>query len=71
MGRVVAIRDLGMGGYVEGAAVLIELLRARGDVPEAEVVWALEAISGRTLGADPEAWTAWSRDRCMISEAPA
>jgi hypothetical protein len=71
MDRVAAIRDLGMGGYLEGAGALIDLLRASDDVPESKIIWALEEISGRTCGADPEAWTAWLRDEPMLSESHA
>ncbi|APW59445.1 hypothetical protein [Paludisphaera borealis] len=72
MDRIVAVRDLGMGGRIEGADILIELLRnPKSEVPEAEIVWALEAISGRILGPDPETWSAWLQEQDVHSEAPA
>ena len=59
MDRIQAIRDLGRAGYVLGADVLIDLLRAEDPVPRREVVWALEAISGLALGEDVGRWEAW------------
>ena len=52
--RVQAIRDLGRAGYVLGADALIDLLASDDQIPRAEVVWSLEAISGRALGHDSQ-----------------
>ena len=57
--RIHAVRMMGMEGYAMGADTLIDLLRTGGEIPREELVWALESISGLTLGDDPEAWTAW------------
>ncbi len=59
MDRIQAVRDLGRAGYAWGSGALIELLREPGEVPEEEVVWALESISGLALGAEPEGWRGW------------
>jgi hypothetical protein len=59
MDRIEAIRSLGWAGYVLGADTLIDVLRDPGEVPREEVVWALESISGLTLGDDPDAWEPW------------
>ncbi len=57
--RVHAVRIMGMEGYAMGADTLIDLLRTGGEIPREELVWALESISGLTLGDDPEAWQTW------------
>jgi hypothetical protein len=57
--RIHAIRDMGSAGYVLGADALIDLLRAPDVVPKQEILWALEAISGLTLGDDPDRWSSW------------
>jgi hypothetical protein len=57
--RVHAIRLMGAEGYALGADTLIDLLRTGGEIPGEDLVWALGAISGLSLGKDPEAWNAW------------
>jgi len=57
--RILAIRTIGMEGYVVGADALIGLLRGDDAIPREEIVWALEAISGMTYGDDQDRWTAW------------
>ena len=57
--RVQAVRELGRAGYVLGAETLIGQLDAEGPVPQEEIVWALEAISGLALGHDEEHWRDW------------
>jgi hypothetical protein len=57
--RVHAIRLMAAEGYALGADTLIDLLRTGGEIPGEDLVWALEAISGLSLGKDPEAWNAW------------
>ena len=59
MDRIEAIRGMGAAGYVLGADALIDVLRDPGEVPREEVVWALESISGLTLGDDPDGWERW------------
>jgi hypothetical protein len=59
MDRIEAIRGMGTAGYVLGADALIDVLRDPGEVPREEVVWALESISGLTLGDDPDGWERW------------
>jgi DNA-directed RNA polymerase subunit RPC12/RpoP len=57
--RVEAVRAMGEAGFVAGADSLIELLRNGTEIPREELVWALETISGLTLGDDPPAWADW------------
>jgi hypothetical protein len=57
--RTQAIRDLGRAGYVDGADTLIDLLDTQDAVPRTEIVWALEAISGRPYGDDAARWRSW------------
>ncbi len=57
--RVQAVRELGRVGYAIGAEALVGQLEAGNPVPQEEVVWALEAISGLALGHDPERWREW------------
>jgi hypothetical protein len=57
--RILAIRHLGTEGHVLGAGALIDRLRGDETVPRDEVVWALEAISGMTYGADQDRWSLW------------
>lgn len=57
--RILAIRDMGRTGYACGAEALVDLVRRRDRVLMREAIWALEAIAGRALGEDAEAWDAW------------
>ena len=57
--RILAIRNIGIEGYVFGADALIELLHGDDAIPREEVIWALEAISGMAHGNDKERWSAW------------
>jgi hypothetical protein len=57
--RILAIRNMGIHGYVVGADALIGLLRSDDAIPVEEVVWALEAISGMTYGENRDYWAAW------------
>jgi hypothetical protein len=50
---------MGRAGYVVGAEALIELLREDGEIPRAEIIWSLEAISGLNHGHDIKRWTQW------------
>jgi len=59
LARIHAVRTMGGEGYTVGADTLIGLLRSGGEIPREELVWALESISGLTLGDDPEAWIMW------------
>jgi hypothetical protein len=59
--RILAIRNIGIEGYVLGADTLIGLLQGDDAIPREEVVWALEAISGMAYGADQERWGGWWR----------
>jgi hypothetical protein len=54
--RIEAVRDIGQSGHVFGAGVLIDMLRTGSDIPNEELVWALEAISGEALGANMTEW---------------
>ena len=46
-------------GYAIAARTLMGQLHAEDPVPQEEVVWALEAISGLALGHDEERWQNW------------
>lgn len=59
MDRIQAVRELGRVGYPLGADALIRLLASPGEIPSAEIVWSLEAISGLTLGGDVRSWKEW------------
>ena len=59
MDRILAIRDMGRVGHLLGADSLIDLLRDGDAALKEEVVWSLEAISGRVLGDDVEPWSSW------------
>jgi hypothetical protein len=72
--RVHAVRMMGAEGYALGSDTLIGLLRAGSEIPGDELVWALESISGLTLGRDPEAWARWweglpERARCFSQQS--
>jgi len=57
--RIHAVRTMGMEGYTLGADSLIGLLRIGSEIPREELVWALESISGLTLGDNPDPWATW------------
>jgi hypothetical protein len=57
--RIRAIRGWGGAGFVLGADALIALLREPGDIPKAEIVWALSMASGMAFADDPVRWQAW------------
>jgi hypothetical protein len=57
--RTHAVRIMGGEGYAAGADTLIDLVRTGSEIPREELVWALESISGLTLGDDADAWTNW------------
>jgi hypothetical protein len=57
--RIKAVREMGKVGYAAGADSLIELLGKDDRVPDEEVVWSLESISGLAHGADVERWRSW------------
>jgi hypothetical protein len=57
--RILAIRNLGIEGYILGANDLIVLLQSDDAIPKEEVVWALEAISGMAYGDDKDRWADW------------
>ena len=50
---------MGQNGFGLGADSLIGLLRNGREAPKKELIWALESISGLTLGDDPDGWAAW------------
>jgi hypothetical protein len=60
--RILAIRNMGIEGYVLGADALIGLLQVDDAIPREEVVWALEAISGMAYGDDKDRWATWRSD---------
>ena len=68
--RILAIRELGGAGYLLGADALIELLREHGEIPNEEIVWSLEMISGLVWGDDPDRWQAWWDDLPMTWSLP-
>jgi hypothetical protein len=55
--RLQAIRDIGKAGYVLGADALIDVLADDDQIAPEEPIWALEAISGLSLGDDAEHWS--------------
>jgi hypothetical protein len=57
--RTRAIRLMAHAGYATGADALIGLLGDPSWLNKAEVVAALEDVSGQTLGDNPAAWQAW------------
>jgi hypothetical protein len=59
MERIGAIREMGKAGYLLGVDALIEVLANDDKIPDQEVVWSLEAISGLALGDDIAKWRAW------------
>jgi hypothetical protein len=59
LNRIAAIRDMGRVGYAFGADTLIALLRHEQGMPREEPIWALQSISGRAWGDDPDRWDAW------------
>ena len=38
---------------------MIDVLHDPGEIPREELLWALESISGLTLGNDLDAWDSW------------
>jgi hypothetical protein len=50
---------MGQAGFVVGADALIGLLRNGKEIPKAELVWALESISGLAFGDDAATWADW------------
>jgi hypothetical protein len=57
--RIGAIREMGKVGYLLEVDALFEVLANDDKIPDEEVVWSLEAISGLAHGADIAKWTAW------------
>lgn len=57
--RVEAIREWGESGYVFGAEQVIGLLRGDDDEFREEAAYALECVSGLSLGSSAEPWEAW------------
>jgi hypothetical protein len=68
--RILAVRELGISGFVLGADALIEQLRENDDIPKEEIVWALSMISGMAWGDDPDRWQAWLDDLPMTWMEP-
>jgi hypothetical protein len=56
---VLAVRDMGIAGYVLGADRLIRLVGDEDARLRDAAVWALESISGEPHGEDLGAWQAW------------
>ena len=46
-------------GYVLGADVLIDLLKAGDEILSQEALWSLEQISGHRWGREIDHWEAW------------
>ncbi len=57
--RIVAMRSLGLTGFVLGADTLIDVLRERDDRFTPTATWALESISGLPLGSNADWWSDW------------
>lgn len=57
--RILAIRDMGMAGYLAGAETLIGLLKSSNAELRQEAQWALENISGISCGQGMERWQDW------------
>lgn len=57
--RVEAVRAWGERGYAFVAEQVIALLRGGDEELRAEAVYALECVSGLSLGSSAEAWEAW------------
>ena len=57
--RIQAVRELGRVGSAIAAKTLMGQLHAEDPVPQEEVVWTLEAISGMALGHDEVRWRDW------------
>ncbi len=75
-GRPLAQRRLALGdwrraGALIGGDVIIELLRSPGDMPTAELLWALRSVAGVDLGADPVRWQDWWNQNQTAGDKPA
>lgn len=57
--RLQAIRQLGQEGFVVGAEALIDVVRHGPANLAEEAIWALETISGQSLGGDADQWDNW------------
>jgi hypothetical protein len=57
--RIQAIREMGRAGYALGADTLIDLLGNDAQIPDEEIIWSLESISGLALGNGTERWANW------------
>ena len=68
--RVRAIRDWRKAGYVLGAGALIDLLRDPGDIPKAELLWALRGVSGMAWGDEPDRWQLWWDELARLWRGP-
>ncbi|HJT34601.1 MAG TPA: WD40 repeat domain-containing protein [Pirellulales bacterium] len=68
--RVEAIREWSERGYTIGAEQVIGLLRGDDEEFREEAIYALECVSGFSLGSSAEAWEAWAEGvRGQRSEA--
>ncbi|HEX7447977.1 MAG TPA: hypothetical protein VF306_10550 [Pirellulales bacterium] len=61
--RIEAIREWGERGYLFGAEHVIALLRGDDEELRAEAVYALECVSGVSLGTTAESWEAWAKQQ--------
>lgn len=61
--RIEAIREWGERGYLFGAEHVIALLRGEDEELRAEAVYALECVSGVSLGTTAESWEAWAKQQ--------
>lgn len=68
--RILAIREMGVQGFLLGADALIDLLRDCDDIPKEEVVWALCMLSGMAWGDDPDRWQGWWESLPMTGMEP-
>ncbi len=70
--RVIAIRVLGVHGFLLGAETLIDVLAVEEDIDLCrEAHTALRMISGKSFGPEPEPWRAWWAEVAVESPASA
>lgn len=61
--RIEAIREWGERGYLFGAEHVVASLRGDDEELRAEAVYALECVSGMSLGTTAESWQAWAKQQ--------
>ncbi|HEX5446766.1 MAG TPA: hypothetical protein VFW87_23310 [Pirellulales bacterium] len=61
--RIEAIREWGERGYVFGAEQVVALLRGDDEELRAEALYALDCVSGLSLGTTAKSWEAWTKQQ--------